>query len=134
ERSLNDCSSIDFVCRREFDYSVVEYANGVPLSDIRGISYRDASGKVVHNPDRGDVQDLDALPNVTDVYFRDLDVRRYNVPFLLYPFVSLYTTRGCPAQCTFCLGRRRSADIRCASARRTRWARRWRRPSNTGRG
>ena len=28
---------------------------------------------------------------------------RYNVPFLLYPYVSLYTTRGCPAQCTFCL-------------------------------
>jgi radical SAM superfamily enzyme YgiQ (UPF0313 family) len=25
------------------------------------------------------------------------------VPFLLNPFVSLYTTRGCPAQCTFCL-------------------------------
>ena len=29
--------------------------------------------------------------------------RRYNVPFLLHPYVSLYTTRGCPAQCTFCL-------------------------------
>src|SRR5439155_278128 len=26
-----------------------------------------------------------------------------HVPFLLHPFVSLYTTRGCPAQCTFCL-------------------------------
>jgi radical SAM superfamily enzyme YgiQ (UPF0313 family) len=25
------------------------------------------------------------------------------VPFLLSPYVSLYTTRGCPAQCTFCL-------------------------------
>jgi len=37
------------------------------------------------------------------VYYRDMDVRRYNVPFLLYPFVALYTTRGCPAQCTFCL-------------------------------
>ncbi len=119
ERSLQECPDIDFVCRREFDYSVVEYANGTPLSEIRGISYRDASGKVVHNPDRGDVQDLDALPNVTDVYYRDLDVRRYNVPFLLYPFVSLYTTRGCPAQCTFCLWpqtlsghpwRKRSAD------------------------
>src|SRR5713226_2271129 len=103
ERSLNECRAIDFVCRREFDYSVVEYANGSPLSEIRGISYRDANGKVVHNPDRPDTQDLDALPNVTDVYFRDLDVRRYNVPFLLNPFVSLYTTRGCPAQCTFCL-------------------------------
>ena len=42
-------------------------------------------------------------PNVTDVYKRDLDVTRYNVPFLLHPFVALYTTRGCPAQCTFCL-------------------------------
>src|SRR6478672_243471 len=103
ERSLNECPAIDFVCRREFDYSVVEYANGSPLSEIKGISYRDASGKIVHNPDRPDIQDLDALPNVTDVYYRDLDVRRYNVPFLLYPFVALYSTRGCPAQCTFCL-------------------------------
>src|SRR5882724_1273999 len=32
ERSLNECKAIDFVCRREFDYSVVEYANGKPLS------------------------------------------------------------------------------------------------------
>jgi len=49
------------------------------------------------------LQDLDALPHVTEIYKRDLDVKRYNVPFLLHPFVSLYTTRGCPAQCTFCL-------------------------------
>ncbi len=103
ERSLNECPAIDFDCRREFDYSVVEYANGRPLSEIIGISYRDANGKVVHNADRPDVMDLDALPDVVDVYYRDMDVRRYNVPFLLYPFVALYTTRGCPAQCTFCL-------------------------------
>jgi len=103
ERSLNECPAIDFVCRREFDYSTVEYANGKPLSEITGISYRDANGKVVHNADRPDVMDLDALPDVVDVYYRDMDVRRYNVPFLLYPFVALYTTRGCPAQCTFCL-------------------------------
>jgi len=25
------------------------------------------------------------------------------VPFLLHPFVSFYTTRGCPAMCTFCM-------------------------------
>src|SRR5947208_16695621 len=103
ERSLQECAAIDFVCRREFDYSTVEFANGKPLSEILGISYRDGNGKVMHNPDRPDVQDLDALPNATDVYYRGLDVRRYNVPFLLHPFVSLYTTRGCPAQCTFCL-------------------------------
>ena len=61
------------------------------------------NGAVVHNPDRPQIQDLDALPHVTDIYYRDLDPRRYTVPFLLHPYVSLYTTRGCPAQCTFCL-------------------------------
>ncbi|MGE5204489.1 MAG: hopanoid biosynthesis associated radical SAM protein HpnJ [Chlamydiota bacterium] len=102
ERSLRDCAAIDFVARKEFDHTVVEFAQGKPLQEILGISYR-KNGSVVHNPDRPQITDLDALPDVTDIYKRDLDVRRYNVPFLLHPFVSLYTTRGCPAQCTFCL-------------------------------
>jgi len=102
EKSLRDCREIDFICRKEFDYAVVDYANGKPLEEIAGVSFlRD--DKVVHNPDAPQIQNLDALPHVTEVYKRDLDVTRYNVPFLLYPYVSLYTTRGCPAQCTFCL-------------------------------
>jgi len=101
-QSLNDCPAIDFIVRREFDYAVVEYANGKPLEEILGASYR-KDGKVVHNIDRPPVVDLDALPDVVDIYKRDMDVTRYNVPFLLHPFVALYTTRGCPAQCTFCL-------------------------------
>src|SRR6202046_4236650 len=102
EKSLRDCEAIDFVVRKEFDYAVVDYAQGKPLEEITGISYL-TDGKVVHNPDAPQIQDLDALPHVTDVYKRDLDVSRYNVPFLLNPYVSLYTTRGCPALCTFCL-------------------------------
>jgi hopanoid biosynthesis associated radical SAM protein HpnJ len=102
EKSLRDCPEIDFICRKEFDFSVVDYANGKPLSEITGISYL-KDDKIVHNPDAPQIQDLDSLPHVTDVYKRDLDVKNYNVPFLLNPFVSLYTTRGCPAQCTFCL-------------------------------
>ena len=102
ERSLKDCPEIDFVVRKEFDYAAYEFAHGKPLEEILGISYR-KNGSVVHTPDRPDVQDLDSLPHVTEVYRRDLDVTKYNVPFLLYPYVSLYTTRGCPAQCTFCL-------------------------------
>jgi hopanoid biosynthesis associated radical SAM protein HpnJ len=102
EKSLRDCPEIDFVCRKEFDFSVVEYANGKPLEEITGISFL-KDDKIVHTADRPQITDLDALPHVTEVYKRDLDVTRYTVPFLLYPFVSLYTTRGCPAQCTFCL-------------------------------
>jgi hopanoid biosynthesis associated radical SAM protein HpnJ len=102
ERSLKDCPEIDFVVRKEFDYAVCEFAQGKPLEEILGISFL-KNGSVVHTPDRPEVQDLDSLPHVTEIYRRDLDVTRYNVPFLLYPYVSLYTTRGCPAQCTFCL-------------------------------
>lgn len=102
ERSLKECRVMDFIVRKEFDHAVVEYANGKPREEILGISYM-KNGSVVHNADRPELQDLDSLPHVTEVYKRDLDVTRYNVPFLLYPYVSLYTTRGCPAQCTFCL-------------------------------
>ena len=102
ELSLRKCLHIDFVGRKEFDLSVVEFAQGKPLEEILGISYL-KNGEVVHNPDRPQLQDLDSMPHVTDIYKRDLDVTRYNVPFLQHPFVSLYTTRGCPAQCTFCL-------------------------------
>jgi hopanoid biosynthesis associated radical SAM protein HpnJ len=102
EKSLRDCPEIDFIVRKEFDYAVVDFAKGKPLAEIPGVSYL-KDGKAVHNPDAPQIQDLDALPHVTDIYKRDLDVTRYNVPFLLHPYVSLYTTRGCPAQCTFCL-------------------------------
>ena len=102
EAVLRDHKAIDFVIRREFDYASVEFAQGKPLAEIPNVSYR-KNGGVVHNPDAPPIADLDALPDVTEVYRRDLDPRRYTVPFLLYPFVSLYTTRGCPAQCTFCL-------------------------------
>lgn len=102
EKSLRDCPEIDFVCRKEFDYAVTDFAKGKPLAEIPGVSFLQ-DGKVVHNPDAPQIQDLDALPHVTEVYQRDLDVAKYTVPFLLHPFVSLYTTRGCPAQCTFCL-------------------------------
>ena len=102
EKSLKECPAIDFVCRKEFDFAVTDYAKGKPLEEIAGASYL-KDGKVVHNPDAPQIQDLDSLPHVTEVYKRDLDVTRYNVPFLLHPYVSLYTTRGCPAQCTFCL-------------------------------
>jgi hopanoid biosynthesis associated radical SAM protein HpnJ len=103
ERAFEATQVIDFIVRREFDFAVVEYANGKPFEEILGISFRDKDGSIKHTTDRPQVQDLDAFPDVTDVYKRDLDVTRYNVPFLLNPFVSLYTTRGCPALCTFCL-------------------------------
>jgi hopanoid biosynthesis associated radical SAM protein HpnJ len=102
EGSLKASRAIDFVVRREFDHQIVDFAKGKPIEELPGVSWR-VNGSFRHNPDGGSIENLDALPWVTRVYHRDLDVTRYNVPFLLNPFISLYTSRGCPALCTFCL-------------------------------
>jgi len=103
EECLRASADIDFVVRGEFDYPVVEFAQGKPLEQISGVSYL-REEKAVHIPARPLLQtaELDALPFATEVYKRDLKIENYNVPFLLHPFVSFYSSRGCPALCTFC--------------------------------
>src|SRR5271165_799567 len=102
EKALRASKAIDFIVKKEFDYQIANYARGTPVEDLPGVSFR-KNGHIVNNPERAPIENLDELPWVTKVYKRDLDVRRYNVPFLLNPFISLYTSRGCPAMCTFCL-------------------------------
>ena len=103
EESLRASAAIDFIVKKEFDYQIRDYAMGKPLEEIPGVVFRKPEGGFQHNPESSPIEDLDALPWVSKVYRRDLDFRRYTVPFLLQPYVSFYTSRGCPAQCTFCL-------------------------------
>ena len=104
EESLAEAPQVDFVARREFDYTILEVAQGRNFSDILGISYRGGPrGAIRHNPDRPYIEDLDALPFVTDIYHRDLSMERYQIPYLRHPYVSFYTGRGCPHRCVFCL-------------------------------
>jgi hopanoid biosynthesis associated radical SAM protein HpnJ len=103
ERSMLASAAIDFVAREEFDFTIAEVAEGRPLASVDGISYRDASGQVVHNPDREMLEDMDRLPFVTPVYKRDLRAEDYYIGYLLHPYLSLYTGRGCRSRCTFCL-------------------------------
>ena len=102
--SLTANEDIDFIVRGEFDYAVVEYAQGVPVEQIQNASYR-KNGGVVHNPERPKLhtEELDKLPFATEIYKRDMVIENYNVPFLLHPYVAFYSSRGCPALCTFCL-------------------------------
>ena len=102
EEALRASPAIDFVVRKEIDYPVTEFAAGKALTAIPGVSFRN-DRTIVHNPTRPPLEDLDALPYTTEVYKRDLDITKYNVPFLLHPYVAFYTSRGCPALCTFCL-------------------------------
>jgi len=95
--------AIDWVARKEFDFTCKEVAGGRDLATIKGLSFKDSEGKIKHNPEREMIADMDLLPWVADVYKRDLEIEKYFIGYLQHPYVSMYTGRGCPAQCTFCL-------------------------------
>ncbi|WP_407527169.1 hopanoid biosynthesis associated radical SAM protein HpnJ [Methylobacterium oryzisoli] len=101
--SLDKAPAIDFVARNEFDFTCKEVADGRDLSQIKGLSYRNASGVIVHNEDRPVMMDMDQLPFVTSVYKRDLEMEKYFIGYLKHPYISFYSGRGCKSRCTFCL-------------------------------
>ncbi|MDE2228838.1 MAG: hopanoid biosynthesis associated radical SAM protein HpnJ [Alphaproteobacteria bacterium] len=101
--SLKASTAIDFVGRNEFDFTIQEIAEGRGWDGIDGLSYRNQAGVVVHNPERATLENMDALPFVTEVYKRDLHIEDYFIGYLKHPYVSLYTGRGCKSRCTFCL-------------------------------
>jgi len=102
EDTLRGCKALDFVTRGEFDYTISDIARGKSLSEVEGLSYI-RENRIIHNKDRELIQDMDFLPSVLDVYKRDLDIEKYFIGYLLHPYLSVYTGRGCPGRCTFCL-------------------------------
>ncbi|HUC09599.1 MAG TPA: hopanoid biosynthesis associated radical SAM protein HpnJ [Stellaceae bacterium] len=103
EASLKASRALDFVAREEFDFTIKEVAEGRDFAAIDGLSYRTSAGAIRHNRDRAILEDMDQLPFVSEVYKRDLKVENYFIGYLLHPYLSLYTGRGCRSKCTFCL-------------------------------
>ncbi len=103
DASLAASTAVDFVCRNEFDFTIKDIADGMPLAQVAGITFRDTDGTIVRNLDRPVIENMDTLPWVTPVYKRDLDHTKYFGGYLLHPYISFYTGRGCKSRCTFCL-------------------------------
>jgi hopanoid biosynthesis associated radical SAM protein HpnJ len=101
--SMKAAPALDFVARNEFDFTLKEIAEEKPWPTITGMTYRDADGAIVHNPERAILENMDALPFVTPVYQRDLTIEKYFIGYLKHPYISIYTGRGCKSRCTFCL-------------------------------
>jgi radical SAM superfamily enzyme YgiQ (UPF0313 family) len=113
EETLAGGLAADAVARREYDYTLRDLAavmaengnrwpNAARLAGVAGLSFR-ADGRVVHNPDRPYIENLDELPWVSRVYRRHLNIRDYFNQNALYPMVTLITSRGCLSRCNFCL-------------------------------
>jgi hopanoid biosynthesis associated radical SAM protein HpnJ len=103
EESLARAKVLDFVAGNEFDFTIKEIAEGKPLAEVDGIMYRAADGSLVKNKDRAILHDMDQLPFVTEAYKKHLRIEDYFIGYLLHPYVSIYTGRGCKSHCTFCL-------------------------------
>jgi hopanoid biosynthesis associated radical SAM protein HpnJ len=103
EKSLIAAPAVDFVARNEFDFTCKDVADDKPWVDIKGLSYRNSAGVIVHNEEREILENMDSLPWVTPVYKRDLTIEKYFGGYLKHPYISFYTGRGCKSRCTFCL-------------------------------
>ncbi len=102
DHSVLSSDAIDFVAGNEFDFTIKEIAEGKPLEEVDGIIYK-KDGKPVHNKDRALIEDMDSLPWVTKVYKENLATKDYYNGYMLHPYMSFYTGRGCKSRCTFCL-------------------------------
>ena len=91
----------DIVARKEADQTIVEIAEGKPLKNILGISYKE-NNKIYHNQDRPFIENLDELPFPAR-HLVDMD--KYDIHFTwegLKPAATVFSSRGCFANCIYC--------------------------------
>ena len=106
DETLAMSEKIDGIARREYDYIVRDLAKALrdnaPLSDVRGLSFR-RDGEIINNSDAEPIEDLDDIPFAADFINRRLNVTDYVFTAAAYPSIQIFTGRGCPAHCSFCV-------------------------------
>ncbi len=102
--------AVDLVVRGEGEFifaDVLDHlaAGRTDWADCEGISWRDESGEVVHNPDRPPPKDLDEMPfPAWDLVHHEKyhTVPRGGVIYAHKEFATMFSSRACPWRCTYC--------------------------------
>ena len=99
DKALQECPELDIVVRKEGENTLLELVQrieaGKSYDDVIGTTCR-KDGKIVKNPDRPYIQDLDSLPFPARHLWPMERFREYED--ILY----LETSRGCVYWCEFC--------------------------------
>ena len=107
EETLKRNPAVDIIVIGEGERAIDElfdWLDGTKqLSKIKGIAYRDHSGKVVLTPPRDPINDLDSLPfPPRHLFNNELYIPLPN-QYKNLPVMSIVGSRGCPyGKCTFC--------------------------------
>lgn len=94
---LKSHGAVDFVVIGEPDYTLRDICSGAETESILGIGYM-KDGEYIENAKRPPL-DVNELPFPS---WKHIDPKFYHDAGKLYPFLTLYTGRGCFALCTFC--------------------------------
>jgi len=105
EETLRRIGSIDVVVRGEGEVTIRKLADRLrtqgSLADVAGIAYKEA-GKVVSNPARAPIDDLDSIPFPAYDLFPDLGLYAPQGIAGRRRSAVVMTSRGCPYHCSFC--------------------------------
>lgn len=100
---LQSAPDLDIIVRNEPEATVADVvrtlSEGKVIDGIAGITWRNAQGAIVRNPERPFIENLDDLPFPA---WHLVDVHRYRLPLKGRPFLMVAPLRGCPFQCSFC--------------------------------
>ena len=95
--------ALDCIIRNEPEATARELAQklqeGNPYGEIAGLTVRTAAGRIISNPARPFIEDLDTLPYPA---WHLIDINLYKLPFRSEPFLIVAPLRGCPFNCSFC--------------------------------
>ena len=107
EETLGNARWVDAVALKEFDYIVRDVAralrDGGNPSDVLGLAWCDEARNVTVNDPYPFITDLDEIPFAAEFVKKHLDERDYFFAASAYPEIQIFTGRGCPAHCTFCV-------------------------------
>ena len=106
EETLEYNVKIDAVAIGEYDYIVKELADaldsGKAISEVRGLCFRNSS-KLTKTAPMPPIENMDEIPFAAQFIKEYLDERDYFFAAATYPSIQIFTGRGCPCRCNFCV-------------------------------